>query len=116
MEIVTAHEPLIRARAAVLHDLSATGVADAAAVSALEEAVSHREWWLQQWPAGEEFIAGLLAQDVQDALLESRGRWPLCPACPEATHSLHIDPDLGGPDPRWVCEEAGLVIGPLGSL
>jgi hypothetical protein len=29
---------------------------------------------------------------------------------------LYVDPDLGGPDPTWVCEEAGIVVAPVGSL
>ena len=104
------------ARALVLHDLEATGVADADAVSVLEDAVSQRAWWLDQWPAGREFVIGLIAQDVQDALLERAGRWPVCPTCEAATHSLYVDPDLGGPDPNWVCEEAGVVVGRIGTL
>ena len=104
------------ARALVLRDLESTGVASAAAVSLLEEAVSQRAWWLEQWPGGREFIVGLVAQDVQDGLLEAVGRWPVCPACTSATHALYVDPDLGGPDPRWVCEEAGLVVAPVGGL
>jgi hypothetical protein len=31
-------------------------------------------------------------------------------------HTLHIQPDLGGPDPYWVCEESGQPVAPLGSL
>lgn len=104
------------ARALVLRDLESTGAADAAAVSLLEEAVAQREWWLRQWPEGRDFIVGLVAQDVQDGLLETAGRWPLCPACEQAVHALYIDPDLGGPDPRWVCEEAGIAIAPVGGL
>ena len=84
------------------------GQATPFAVSVLEEAVSNREWWADQWPEGAVFVAGLVAQDVQDALLESVGRWPLCLTCEEAPpHALYIQPDLGGPDPVWVCEETG---------
>lgn len=107
---------MIAARAHVLHDLEATGVADAAAVSALEEAVAQRSWWLEQWPGGSDFITGLVAQDVQDALLESSGRWPVCPTCEHSTHALYVDPDLGGPDPHWVCEEVGVVVARVGGL
>ena len=57
-------------------------------------------------------------QEVQDALFETRARWPRCHICdldgPE--HSLHIHPDLGGPDPMWVCEHAGATVSPLGEL
>jgi hypothetical protein len=31
-------------------------------------------------------------------------------------HALHIQPDLGGPDPYWVCEETGEPVAPLGNL
>ena len=31
---------------------------------------AERRWWLEQWPAGEEFIAGLIAQDVQEQLAD----------------------------------------------
>jgi hypothetical protein len=116
MAIVAFDDLVMTARALVLHDLEATGVADAAAVSLLEDAVSQRAWWLEQWPAGRDFIVGLIAQDVQDGLLETAGRWPLCTSCAEATHALYVDPDLGGPDPTWVCEEAGVVVAPVGGL
>ena len=64
------------------------------------------------------YVAGLVAQDVQDALFDSVGRWPLCLTCgPELPeHALHIDPDIGGPSPQWVCEESGRTIAPLGRL
>ncbi len=109
---------LFDARARVLADLQAQQHATAAAVSALEDAVAQRKWWVEQWPEGETYIAGLVAQDVQDALFETAGRWPLCHDCGEEApqHALHIQPDLGGPDPVWVCEESGDVIAPLGGL
>lgn len=101
----------------MLHDLQTTGVANAATVSLLEDAVSQRGWWLEQWAAGRDFVVGLVAQDVQDGLLESKGRWPLCRACQAADpHALYVDPDLGGPDPHWVCEESGTVVAPVGGL
>ena len=109
---------LFDARARVLADLQARHHADAAAVSALEDAVAQRKWWAEQWPEGEVYIAGLVAQDVQDALFETVGRWPLCQDCGDhvPVHTLYIQPDLGGPDPVWVCEESGDVIAPLGGL
>ncbi|MCX6396561.1 MAG: hypothetical protein NTV23_08750 [Propionibacteriales bacterium] len=116
MVIVTLDDHLMTARAHVLHDLEATGAADSDTVSLLEDALAQRAWWLEQWPAGNQFIVGLVAQDVQDGLLSRAGRWPVCPACEDATHALYVDPDLGGPDPTWVCEQAGLVVGPIGSL
>lgn len=116
MAIVTFDDPVMTARALVLHDLESTGVADPTAVSLLEEALAQRSWWLDQWPGGRDFVVGLVAQDVQDGLLETAGRWPLCTACEDATHALYVDPDLGGPDPTWVCEESGVVVAKIGSL
>jgi hypothetical protein len=109
---------LLEARALVLADLQARGRASADAVNALEDAVSERGWWADQWPEGAQYVAGLVAQDVQDALFESGTRWPLCQGCEEDApeHSLYISPDLGGPDPVWVCEESGDVVAPLGRL
>lgn len=105
------------ARALVLHDLESTGVADAETVSLLEAALSDRGWWLEQWAEGRDYVVGLVAQDVQDALLSSRGRWPLCTACDRTDpHALYVQPDLGGPDPAWVCELAGIVVAPVGEL
>lgn len=109
---------LFDARARVLADLEARDHATAAAVSALEDAVSNRRWWAEQWPEGEVYVAGLVAQDVQDALFESVGRWPVCLSCGDGApvHALHIQPDLGGPDPVWVCEESGRAVAELGRL
>ena len=109
---------LFDARARVLPDLQARHSATAAAVSVLEDAVAQRKWWAEQWPEGQEYIAGLVAQDVQDALFESVGRWPVCQDCGDdaPVHALYIQPDLGGPDPVWVCEETGDVVAPLGGL
>jgi hypothetical protein len=107
---------IFAARALVLADLQARGQATPSAVSALEEAMSQRTWWAEQWPEGEQYVAGLVAQDVQDALFESIGRWPVCRDCDGPEHSLYIQPDLGGPDPEWVCEESGRAIAPLGQL
>ncbi|HET7356382.1 MAG TPA: hypothetical protein VFJ09_06860 [Nocardioidaceae bacterium] len=110
-------DALLDARALVLHDLEATNAADAASVSALEASVTTRRWWTSQWREGRQYVAGLIAQDVQDALLDEVGRWPLCPACSGAEpHSLYIHPELGGPDPTWVCESTGEPVAPLGRL
>lgn len=107
----------LSARAAVLADLQARHRADAQAVSALEEALAQRRWWAEQWPEGTAYVAGLVAQDVQDALFETVGRWPLCVSCDDAPeHPLYIHPDLGGPDPVWVCEETGAEVAALGLL
>ncbi|WP_370248343.1 hypothetical protein [Nocardioides sp.] len=108
---------LLDARARVLADLQARRHATATAVSALEDAVAARQWWAEQWPEGAVYVAGLVAQDVQDALFSTSGRWPLCLECDDAPeHSLFISPDLGGPDPVWVCEESGRVVAALGFL
>ncbi len=103
----------------MLADLAAARYADATTVSVVEDALAARRWWVEHWPDGEAFLPGLLAQDVQEALLDrGAGRWPLCPHCPEDAappHELRISPDLG-PDPRWVCERTGEVAAPLGDL
>ena len=121
MDIVTSgdqqSDALMTARALVLHDLEATSAAGPGSVSALEESVATRRWWASQWEQGKQYVAGLIAQDVQDALLERVGRWPLCRACDEMDpHALYIHPELGGPDPRWVCENSGITVAPLGGL
>ncbi len=121
MDIVTSDEPpadaLMTARALVLRDLEATGAASADTVSALEEAVTTRRWWASQWAEGRHYVAGLVAQDVQDALLDQVGRWPICRACDELSpHALYIHPELGGPDPTWVCENSGIAVSSLGDL
>jgi hypothetical protein len=109
---------LLAARAAILSDLRARGMEDVAAVSALEDALAQRRWWAEQWPEGAVYVAGLVAQDVQDALLDGGGRWPACTACPDEApvHTLSLQPDLGGPDPVWVCDEAGAAVSALGRL
>ena len=107
------------ARALVLHDLEATRVADPDSVSALEEAVTTRRWWAAQWEQGKAYVAGLIAQDLQDALLDEVGRWPLCKACDDPDldpHALYIHPELGGPDPAWVCESSRTAVAALGEL
>lgn len=107
----------LSARAAVLADLQARHRASALAVSALEDALEQRRWWTEQWPEGTAYVAGLVAQDVQDALFENVGRWPMCLACEDAPeHPLYIQPDLGGPHPVWVCEESGTEVAALGRL
>ncbi|MFE2374306.1 hypothetical protein [Streptomyces sp. NPDC059398] len=102
------------ARALVLADLASRDVAEADVVSLVEDAVTHRRWWVEQWPEGAEFVAGLVAQDVQDALLERYGRWPLCPVCQDP-HALEVEPELG-PDPHWVCAKEAVIVAPVGSL
>jgi hypothetical protein len=107
----------LSARAQVLADLEARNQATAGLVSALEDAVESRRWWAEQWPEGEMYVAGLVAQDVQDAALDDGGRWPVCLSCDDAPeHALHIQPDLGGPDPVWVCEHSGRRVAELGRL
>jgi hypothetical protein len=111
-------DALLDARARVLADLTATGAADAAAVSLLESALGERRWWADEWPEGAPYVAGQVAQDVQEALFDAGiARWPLCPLCPpeEEAHELRISPDLGA-DPVWCCEKSGLVAAPLGHL
>ncbi|TYL45007.1 hypothetical protein FXB39_20440 [Nocardioides sp. BGMRC 2183] len=114
---------IYRGRAAVLADLTARRLASAEVVSLLDEICSERRWWLEQWAEGAAFVPGLIAQDVQERMADEFGRtdpaglWPLCQHCSDGpVHTLHIDPDLGGPDPVWVCEESGTTVAPLGSL
>jgi hypothetical protein len=109
-------DPLMGARARVLHDLQACGFADPRGVSILEDAVAERRWWVQEWPEGAVYVAGQLAQDVQDALFDTVGRWPLCHSCDAVEpHELRINPDLGA-DPHWVCERSGMSVAELGKL
>jgi hypothetical protein len=121
MDIVTSDDQqsdaLMSARALVLHDLEVTSAANPGSVSALEESVTTRRWWASQWEEGKQYVAGLIAQDVQDALLLDSGRWPLCHACDNLDpHALYIHPELGGPDPTWVCEQSGITVARLGGL
>ena len=111
------HRLYLAARARVLADLAARSQATPDLVSALEDAVECRRWWAEQWPEGAIYVAGLVAQDVQDAAVDLGRRWPLCVGCTEGDeHALHIHPDLGGPDPMWVCEESGQHVAELGRL
>jgi hypothetical protein len=114
---VTVDDALFSARAVVLRDLNARGTDSAAAVDILDAAVAERRWWVEQWPDGADYVAGQIAQDVQDRLLDGGfGRWPRCTACDETTpHELRVEPELG-PNPQWVCDKGGLVVAPLGAL
>lgn len=109
-------QTLHTARALVLADLEAGKVAEADVVSLVEEAVSHRRWWVEQWPDGIGFVNGLIAQDVQDALLDRYGRWPLCPVCLGSDpHALEVEPALGE-DPHWVCGKTTTSVARVGAL
>lgn len=119
-------QALHRARARILADLSAGDVAEPDIVSLVEDSVAHRRWWAGEWPEGAAFLDGLVAQDVQDALLERYGRWPLCPVCSDAgtvgpspsgtgPHALDVEPELGI-DPRWVCGRTGTAVARVGEL
>jgi hypothetical protein len=115
-EVNPLEQALHAARALIMADLAAGDVVAAETVSLVEEAVAHRRWWVQQWPGGVEFLAGLVAQDVQDAVLEQFGRWPLCPVCDaDDPHALEVEPELG-PDPHWVCGKRGVVVSRVGEL
>ncbi|MGW9134641.1 hypothetical protein [Streptomyces sp. NPDC055681] len=116
MELNRLEQALHTARALVMADLAAGDVAAAEIVSLVEDAVTHRRWWVEQWPDGVEYLVGLVAQDVQDALLERYGRWPLCPVCDAGDpHALDVEPELG-PDPRWVCTKATVMVARVGAL
>ena len=109
-------QALHAARALVLADLVAGEAAEADVVSLVEESVIQRRWWVEQWPQGADYVAGLVAQDVQDALLDRYGRWPLCPVCGSGEpHALDVEPELGT-DPHWVCHKAGVKVAAVGSL
>ncbi|UGY92098.1 hypothetical protein [Streptomyces gobiensis] len=116
MAVMDLEQALHTARALILADLTADDVAEADIVSLVEDAVAHRRWWVQQWPEGAAFVAGLIAQDVQDALLDRYGRWPVCPLCGDTDpHALEIEPELGE-DPYWVCMKKATAVAPLGGL
>ena len=109
-------DPVLAARARVLHDLAAQSLTTPAVVSLVEDAAAGRRWWVQQWPAGAAYVAGQIAQDVQDRLLDTLGRWPRCPHhIGDGSHALQIAPELGA-DPHWVCEVDGVTVAPLGEL
>ena len=110
-------ECLLTARALVVHDLAARGMDNARTVSIVDEVLSARRWWVEQWPDGHAYVACLVAQDVQEALLETVGRWPLCSLHEDGDdpHELRVTPDLG-PDPQWMCVEDGCVVAPGGAL
>lgn len=117
METMTSTDPLLAARAVVLRDLESEGLLDPHTVSVVEDSLAQRRWWLSQWAAGYDYIIGLVAQDVQDILFDESRRWPLCHACADPVeHSLAIEPELGGPDPHWVCSASGVVVAPIGRL
>jgi len=108
---------LLDARALVLRDLGARKFDSPAAVDVLDDVVAERRWWIEHWPDGAVYVAGQIAQDVQDRLLDGQlGRWPRCTACDNTrVHELRISPELGA-NPQWVCEESGITVAPLGSL
>ena len=110
---MTATDQLLAARALVLRDLEATGIATPDVVSLLEDAVAERRWWVAQWPAGAAYVVGLVAQDVQDRLLDRTGRWPLCEQHDE--EPLMVEPELGE-DPAWVCHQACGAVASVGAL
>ena len=119
MDAVT--DALFAARARVLRDLAFYGLDTGPTVSVVDEVLTSRRWWLEQWPDGAAYVACLVAQDVQEALLESVGRWPLCARDHDdldehvTPHELRVFPDLGE-DPHWVCREDGAVVASIGDL
>ena len=107
-------DPVAAARDLVVADLAREPRWDLA----LDAAVEHRRWWLEQWPQGAEHVLGLLAQDAQEAVHASDPDWPPCTegSCPElGRHALFVEPDLG-PDPFWVCHHTGLPVAAVGHL
>jgi len=117
--LVPVTDCLLAARALVVRDLAAYGMDTATSVSVVDEVLTSRRWWVEQWPEGGAYVACLVAQDVQEALLETVGRWPMC-VRPHASddvepHELRVTPDLGD-DPHWMCEEDGTVLAAVGHL
>ncbi len=104
---------LLRARALVLRDIVACGADVHGIVDVLDAAVREREWWVQRWPEGIEFLAGQVAQDVQDRLVDTEGRWPPCPQHPD--EALQLEPPMGA-DPHWICGRGCGEIAALGEL
>src|SRR5688500_8562198 len=60
--VMEVDEALLDARARVLSDLHASGAADPASVSALDEVVAGRRWWVTSWDEAPAYVAGLVAQ------------------------------------------------------
>ncbi len=114
---MTTPEPLLAARAAVLHDLTSRGLAEAAYVDVLDQVISQRTWWLHEWPDGAAYVTGQVAQDLQERLHDEVGvRWPRCAACDDLDeHELRIAPELGE-DPQWTCERGGFKVAAVGAL
>ncbi len=110
-------EPLLHARALVLHDLSTCGADTPRLVDVLEDVISERRWWVEEWPEGAAYVAGQVAQDVQDRLLDAGVRWPPCPrhSNESSPHELRVEPDLGI-ESYWACTVDGVMIAPLGAL
>jgi len=104
---------LLRARALVLHDIAACGADVPGIVDILDAAVREREWWVQRWPDGMAFLAGQVAQDVQDRMVDTEGRWPPCPLHPD--EALQLEPPMG-PDPHWICGRGCGEVAALGAL
>lgn len=112
-------DPLLATRALLLHDLTflTAGLPEGggSAAELVQDVVEGRRWWLDAWSGAADVVAGQLAQDLQERLLDEHGlRWPACPLH-LGTHELRVEPDLG-PHPHWVCEDAGEVVAPLDAL
>jgi hypothetical protein len=97
----------VEAREALLRDLEGRHV------DIVDRCLEQRDWWIQQWSEGIQYLTCLLAQDVQEAVNELDPSWPVCPE--HGDHKLYVEPDLGT-DPFWVCERSGLQVNPVGRL
>lgn len=111
--VTAVDQALLRGRAQVLHDLAARGADTADVVDRVEAAVTRRRWWVQRWPDGAALVGGQIAQDVQDVMIDTEGRWPVCPV--HRDEAMALEPELGE-DPEWVCEHGCGPVAPLGAL
>jgi hypothetical protein len=72
----------------------------------LEKSLSERAVVAVAVPEGAAYVLGLVAQDVQDAVQDTIGRWPRCTSCDVPRRARAAGhPELGD-DPKWLCESS----------
>ena len=117
MDIVTLETSMMRARALVLHDLESTGVADPASVSTLEAALAAGSGGCGSGSRAATTSWAWSPRTSRTPCWRATAAGPCAgPATSLEPHALYIHPDLGGPDPTWVCEHAGIEVAPVGGL